>query len=219
MPSTDSLRPSPSLPASLLAATLVLLAWSGYKPFDYLTWGLEVFPAVLGMVILLATYRRFPLTPLVYWLVAVHMAILIVGGHYTYANVPIGNWFKETFDLSRNHYDRMAHVAQGFVPAMIAREVLLRNTPLKAGAWLFFIVLGMCMGISAVYELVEWLVAEIDSAGSQEFLGTQGDVWDTQKDMALCGVGATSAMLLLNRLHDRQLRKLLAPKTPRTAAG
>lgn len=194
------------LPLVLLTVTLALLVWSGIKPFEYMTWALEVFPAVLAIVIIGATHKRFPLTPLVLILIAFHCAILIVGGHYTYARVPIGLWAQETFDLSRNHYDRVAHFIQGFVPAMIAREILLRRSPLKPGKWLFFLVTSVCLAISAAYELLEWAVAEIDHAGSQDFLGTQGDVWDTQKDMALCAIGAIAAQLCLNSWHNRQLR-------------
>jgi len=195
----------------LLVITIGLLAWSAIRPAGYTIWALEVFPAVLGMIILVATHRRFPMTPLVYTLAAIHCWILIIGGHYTYAHVPLGNWVRDTFDLSRNHYDRLGHFAQGFVPAIIAREVLLRCTPLRPGGWLFYLVTSVCLAISAAYELIEWAVAEIDHAGSQEFLGTQGDVWDTQKDMALCLVGAVVAQLTLSRLHDRQLRRLLNP--------
>jgi putative membrane protein len=209
----NSQPPAPNaLAGTLLALTLLLLAWSAYHPHDYETWALEVFPAVIGIVVLLATYRRFPLTPLLYFLIACHAALLIVGGHYTYAEVPIGNWFKDHFHLSRNHYDRLGHFIQGFVPAIIAREVLLRNNVVKRGWWLAFIIFFFCMGISACYELVEWAVAEFDSGGSQAFLGTQGDPWDTQEDMAMCGIGAITALLTLPRLHDRELRRLLPPE-------
>lgn len=201
--------PPRRLALSLLAAVAVLLAWSAYHPHDYETWALEVFPVFFGCAVLAWTFWRFPLTPLTYCLLAIHSAILIVGGHYTYANVPIGDWFKDAFHLSRNHYDRLGHLAQGFVPAMVAREVVLRNTPLKRGGWLAFLVFCVCMAISATYELVEWAVAEIDSSGSQEFLGTQGDVWDTQKDMAFCAVGAILSPILLSRWQDRQLSKIL----------
>lgn len=192
---------------TLLGVVLVLLAWSAYRPHDYETWALEVFPIFLGIAILAWTFRRFPLTPMAYWLLAIHSAILIVGGHYTYANVPLGNWARDTFNLSRNHYDRLGHLAQGFVPAMIAREVLLRNSVVRRGWWLAFLVLGVCLAISATYELVEFGVAQVDDAGSQEFLGTQGDVWDTQKDMALCGVGAIASLLTMSRWQDRQLAR------------
>jgi putative membrane protein len=194
------------LPLALLAITLALLVWSGIHPFELRTWALEVFPAVFAIVIILATHKRFPLTPLVLILIAFHCAILIVGGHYTYARVPVGLWAQEAFDLSRNHYDRVAHFIQGFVPAMIAREILIRRSPLQPSKWLFFLVASVCLAISAAYELLEWAVAEFDHAGSQDFLGTQGDIWDTQKDMALCGIGAITAQLLLNSLHNKQLR-------------
>jgi len=208
--STDSAPPSlprhpVRLAAGLLAATLALLAWSAYKPHDWMTWVLEVSPAVAALVLLLLTFRRFPLTPLAYVLIALHAAILIVGGHYTYALVPPGRWVQEWLDLSRNHYDRLGHVAQGFVPAIVAREVLLRCTPLKPSGWLYYLTVSVCVAVSGVYELVEWAVAEIDAGGSQAFLGTQGDVWDTQKDIALCLVGAMASPLLLGWLHQRQL--------------
>jgi putative membrane protein len=200
------------LPVALLVGVLALLVWSGLRPHDYPTWALEVFPAVFGLVALGVTYRRFPLTPLCYWLIAVHLVLLIVGGHYTYAEVPIGNWAKETFDLSRNHYDRVGHFLQGFVPAIIAREVLIRNHVLARRGWLSFIVVSICTAISGVYELVEWAVAEVDQGGSAAFLGTQGDIWDTQKDIALCLIGATIAVLTLTRWHDRQIARLTASK-------
>jgi putative membrane protein len=208
----DPLPRQERLPAALLALVLILLAWSAYHPHDYETWALEVFPAVIGIVILLATHRRFPLTPLLYILIALHMALLIVGGHYTYAEVPMGKWAQQAFHLSRNHYDRLGHFIQGFVPAIIAREVLLRNHVLKRSWWLTFIILGLCMGISACYELLEWgvAVASDGDAPSQSFLGTQGDPWDTQEDMAMCGIGAVASLLLLSRLHERQLHRFIA---------
>ncbi|HYE62520.1 MAG TPA: DUF2238 domain-containing protein [Phycisphaerales bacterium] len=195
------------LALGLLAATLALLVWSGIRPHDYPTWALEVSPAVIGLIVLAITYRRFRLTPLCYWLIAAHMAILIVGGHYTYAEVPVGNWARDTFGLSRNHYDRVGHFVQGFTPAIIAREVLVRNRVVARRGWLGFLVVSICTAISGVYELVEWAVAEIDQAGSAAFLGTQGDIWDTQKDIALCLIGATVSVLTLSRLHQRQIEK------------
>ncbi|CAG0951764.1 Inner membrane protein YjdF [Phycisphaerales bacterium] len=196
------------LALGLLLFTGATLAWSGYHPKEAVTWVLEVSPAVAAMAVLWATYRRFPLTPLCYVLIALHALLLIVGGHYTYSEVPIGHWFREQFDLSRNHYDRLGHFVQGFVPAIAAREVLLRGTPLKRGGWLFFIIVSICVAIAAVYELLEWAVAVVEGgATTQSFLGTQGDVWDTQKDIALCLVGAVAALLLLPWLHDRQLRR------------
>jgi putative membrane protein len=200
-------RPT-QLAGALLGLVVLLLAWSAIRPHDYETWGLEVFPAVIGMGVLLATWRRFPLTPLLYVLIALHMALLIVGGHYTYAEVPVGKWAQQAFHLSRNHYDRLGHFVQGFVPAIIAREVFLRNAVVRRGWWLVLILLGVCMGISACYELVEWAVAQVDSGGSTAFLGTQGDVWDTQEDMAMCGIGAITALLTLSRAHDRELARI-----------
>ena len=197
------------LAAVLLVLVLLLMAWSAVRPHDYETWVLEVFPVFLAFGVLLPTYRRFPLTPLAYTLIAIHAAILIVGGHYTYAEVPIGNWLKDHYHLSRNHYDRLGHFVQGFTPAIIAREVLLRNGAVRRGGWLVFIVLAICMGISACYELLEWAVAVITggSAASTAFLGTQGDMWDTQEDMAMCGVGAIVSLLTMTRLHNRQLSR------------
>jgi putative membrane protein len=187
-----------------VAATFV---WSAIRPHDYFTWMLEVLPAILGAVILTATYRRFRLTTLVYSLIAVHMVVLMIGGHYTYAEVPIGNWIRDHFDLSRNHYDRLGHFAQGFVPAMIAREVLVRLNVLKRGAWLFVVTVSICLAVSALYELVEWVVSALTGSAGDAFLGTQGDVFDTQKDMALALVGALTALLTLWKLHDNQLAK------------
>jgi len=195
-------------PAVLLAAVLAVLVWSCIAPFDRLTWLLEVAPAIAGLAILLWTRRRLPLTPLVYTLIALHMVILCVGGKYTYALVPIGNWFRDTFELSRNHYDRLGHFAQGFVPAMIAREIFLRLKVVPSTRWRTFFIVCVCLAISAVYELIEWVVALVSGAASDAFLGTQGDPWDTQTDMALAFLGAVSALVLLSRWHDRQLAAL-----------
>ena len=186
-------------------AVTVIFVWSAIRPHDYFTWMLEVFPAIIGAVILASTYRRFRFTTLVYALIAVHMIILMVGGHYTYAEVPIGNWVRDQFQLSRNHYDRLGHFAQGFVPAMIAREVLLRLNVLKRGRWLFVIVISICLAVSALYELLEWTVSALTGSASDAFLGTQGDVFDTQKDMAMALVGAVTALLTLSKFHDKQL--------------
>ena len=200
---------SVSYPTALLAAVLLLLGWSAVGPHDRFTWFLEVAPVLIGAPILLGTYSRFALTPLVYTLLALHAAVLIVGGHYTYAEVPLGFWAQDAFDLARNHYDRIGHLAQGFVPAILARELLLRLTPLQAGKWLFFLVLSVCLAFSAFYELIEWWVAAATGSAAEAFLGTQGDPWDTQWDMFLALIGATTAQLLLGRLHDRQLARLL----------
>jgi putative membrane protein len=198
----------PRYPLTLLAVTIVLLAISAYKPYDVATWWMEVAPVIVAIPILLATYTRFPLTPLVYTLIFVHAGILILGGHYTYARVPLGFWVQDLFGFARNHYDRLGHLAQGFIPAMIAREILLRSTPLRQGGWLFFLVCCVCLAISAVYEFIEWWAALIGGAGATEFLGTQGDVWDTQWDMFMALIGSIVAQLTLARVHARQLDRL-----------
>lgn len=196
-----------ALPGLTLLALLALVI-SGIHPHDRTTWWLEVFPVVLGLPLLIATRRRFPLTPLLYVLLFVHALILMLGGHYTYARVPLGFWVQDLFDLGRNHYDRLGHFAQGFVPAILAREILLRRTPLRPGGWLFFLVCSVCLAFSACYEFFEWWSAVIGGSAADAFLGTQGDVWDTQWDMFLALVGAVAAQLLLARLHDRQLGRL-----------
>jgi putative membrane protein len=198
----------PRLVVALALVVGAVFVWSGWHPADRLTWILEVFPVVVAVPVLAATRKRFPLTSLVLVLIAIHAIVLMVGGRYTYAEVPLFNWIRDAWDLSRNHYDRVGHFAQGFVPAMIAREVLLRKTPLRACGWLFFLVLCVVLAISATYELVEWAAALATGSRADAFLGTQGDPWDTQKDMALAGVGGVAAQLLLSRLHDRQLARL-----------
>jgi putative membrane protein len=192
----------------LLTVFIAVLAWSAVRPFDRFTWFLEVVPAVAGAVILAATYRRFRFTTLVYVLILIHAIILCVGGHYTYARVPLGDWVRDALNLDRNHYDRLGHFVQGFVPAMIAREVLVRASPLKPGRWLFFLVVCFCLALSASYELIEWAVAAMTGTAAEEFLGTQGDVWDTQKDMGLALVGALAALLALSKIHDRAIARL-----------
>jgi len=193
-------------PALLLGAVLVLLTLSGIAPqTDRLTWVLETFPVMVGAVVLLATWPRFPLTPLLCSLIAIHAVILIVGGYYSYSEVPLFNWLRDLFGWSRNHYDRVGHVAQGFVPAIIAREILIRRSPLRPGPWLFFLVTCVCLAFSAFYELIEWWSAVAFGDGATAFLGTQGDTWDTQWDMFLALLGALSSQVLLAGLHDRQL--------------
>ena len=194
---------------ALLAAVLCIFVWSGWAPADRLTWALEVFPVVIALPFVLATRRRFPLTTLVYGLIAVHATILMVGGRYTYAEVPLFNWIRDIFHLARNHYDRLGHFAQGFVPAIVAREILLRKTPLRRGGWLFFLITCVCLAISAVYELVEWGASTATGSAADAFLGTQGDPWDTQKDMLFAGIGAIVGQLTLSSPHDRQLAALL----------
>ncbi len=194
----------------LLGAGLVLLALSGLAPRDRFTWLLEVAPALVAFPILVLTYRRFPLTPLAYRLILLHASILMLGGHYTYAEVPLGVWMKDAFGFARNHYDRIGHFAQGFVPAILAREVLLRKTPLKSGGWLFFLVTCVCMAISAFYEFIEWWTAVASGSASDAFLGTQGDPWDTQWDMFFALIGSLTAQLTLSRYHDRQIAALVS---------
>lgn len=193
---------------ALLVAVLMVLLWSGINPHDYFTWVLEVLPALIGMTILAAVYKRFKFSRIVYTLIALHMMILMVGGHYTYAEVPLFDWIKDTLNLARNHYDRVGHIAQGFIPAMVAREVLLRVTPLKKGKMLFFIVVCICLAFSAFYELIEWWVAVATGTAADAFLGSQGDVWDSQWDMFMCMLGSIASQLLLSRLHDRQLAQI-----------
>lgn len=191
----------------LLAIVFIVLIWSGIGPHDRFTWVLEVAPVLIGVPILFATFRSFRLSRLVYLLLAIHAVILMVGGHYTYARVPLFDWIRDSFDLARNHYDRVGHFAQGFVPAIVAREILLRTSPLRRGGWLRFIVVAICLAISASYELIEWISAVMAGSAATDFLGTQGDVWDTQKDMALAMIGAITALVTLGRAHDRSMEK------------
>lgn len=194
----------------LLVSFLAILAWSGIGPRDRFVWYLEVAPAVIGAVVLIALYPRFRFTDLVYILIWLHAAVLMVGGHYTYAEMPLFNWLRDALHLDRNYYDRLGHFFQGFVPAMIAREVLLRRSPLKPGKWLFFLVSCVALAISAVYEFIEWWVAVATDEAAEAFLATQGDVWDTQWDMFLALSGAVLAQLFLSRLHDRELARMEA---------
>ena len=192
--------------AALLALVLLALALSGIGPRDRLTWLLEVSPVLIGAPILVFTWRRFPLTPLTCSLLALHALILVVGGHWTYAEVPLGFELRDLLHLDRNPYDRIGHFAQGFVPAILAREILVRTSPLRPGGWLFFLVTCVCLAFSAFYELIEWMAALFSVEASESFLGTQGYAWDTQSDMAWAMFGAILALLLLSRVHDRQLR-------------
>jgi len=200
-------RRLPRYEITLLAIVVVVLVWSGVQPADRFTWVMEVFPVLIAVPVLVATYRRFRFTPLVYTLIAIHACILMLGGKYTYAEVPLGFWMERAFGFSRNHYDRIGHFAQGFVPAMIGREILTRASPLKGSRWLPFVVLAFCMAISAFYEFVEWWTALATGTAAEAFLGTQGDPWDTQWDMFFAFVGAIAALLLLSRVQDRQLAR------------
>ena len=195
-------------PLLLLIVGAVLLVLSGIAPHDRATWWLEVGPILIATPILVATARRFPLTPLAYRLIFVHALILMLGGHYTYAEVPVGFWLKRMLGLARNPYDRLGHLAQGFVPAVVVREILIRRSPLERGKWLTFLVLCVCLAISALYELVEWWAALIGGEGADAFLGTQGDQWDTQWDMFVALLGAATALLILSRPHDHQITRL-----------
>ena len=201
-------QPDGGLPAFLLTLTLAVLAWSAWAPRDRFTWFLEVMPVLVALPLLIATWRSFPFTPLAYVLMTLHAVILMVGGHYTYAEMPLFNWLRDTFELARNHYDRVGHVAQGFCPAIVVREILARTSPLRPGRWLAFLTVCVCLAISAFYELIEWWVAIASGDEAVAFLATQGDVWDTQWDMFLALLGATVSLLLLSRLHNRQLCRL-----------
>lgn len=193
-----------------MAVFLLVLVWSGIQPKDTFTWALEVAPAIIGAVILLVTYQRFRLTTLLYILILLHCLVLMVGGHYTYAEVPLFEYLKPLFHSDRNNYDKVGHFMQGFVPAIIAREILIRKQVVLIKAWLNFLVLTVCLAISAFYELIEWFVAEVSAEAADAFLGTQGYVWDTQSDMAFALLGAIVALLSLSHLHDRQLHRLTA---------
>jgi putative membrane protein len=187
-----------------------VLIWSGIHPKDYLTWLLETAPAIIAVIVMIATRQRFPLTSLAYVLILIHSIILMIGGHYTYAEVPLFDGVNQLFGLERNNYDKIGHLAQGFVPAIVAREILIRNQVVSRRAWLNFLIICICLAISAFYELIEWWVALFSKEAADSFLGTQGYIWDTQSDMAYALIGALLAIVTLSRLHDRQLLKLTA---------
>jgi putative membrane protein len=193
---------------SWLLVFALVFTWSALEPNDTFTWFLEVLPAIIGLIVLVATRRSFPLTTLAYALVLVHCIILMVGGHYTYAQVPLFDWLAEVFGWQRNHYDKVGHFVQGFVPAILAREILLRKAVVNGRGWLNFYVICFCLAFSAFYELIEWAVAMLTAEAAESFLGTQGYIWDTQSDMAFALLGASLALLLLGRFHDRQLQSL-----------
>jgi putative membrane protein len=198
-------RASDREPRVLLGLGAVALLVSGIEPHDRLTWVLEVVPAVLAAAILVATRRRFPLTPLLYRLIFFHSLVLMLGGHYTYALVPLGFWAQDLFGFARNHYDRVGHFMQGVTPVLVAREVLLRTSPLRPGRWLGFLSICVTLAASAFYEFTEWWAALLGGEAADSFLGTQGDVWDTQWDMFMCLCGALVSSALLGGLHSRQL--------------
>ena len=196
------------LQATWIVIFSAVLIWSGIGPHDYPTWLLEVVPAIIAAAVLWFTRERFPLTQLTYILILIHCIILMVGGHYTYAEVPLGDWIKDAFDQTRNNYDKLGHFAQGFVPAIVAREILIRKNVVNYPGWRDFLIVCVCLAISAFYELIEWWVALLSAEAADSFLGTQGYIWDTQSDMWLALLGAVSALVLLSRLHDKQLRAL-----------
>lgn len=192
-----------------LLAYFSVLIWSAIAPYDYATWLLEVLPAILALILIAVFRKRFPLTTLAYILILIHCVILMIGGHYTYARVPLFEWLQPVFGWERNNYDKLGHFAQGFIPAIIARELLIRLAIINGRVWLGFIVVCICLAISAFYELIEWWVALASEEAAESFLGTQGYVWDTQSDMAWALIGAISALALLSRWHDQQLRRFL----------
>jgi putative membrane protein len=191
-----------------LTGYFLVLTWSAIQPKDYLTWWLEVSPALIGLGVLAITYNRFLLTPLSYTLILIHCIILMIGGHYTYAEVPAFDWLKETFHLARNNYDKLGHFAQGFIPVIVAREILLRKNIINGKNWLAFLSVCFCLAFSAFYELIEWWVALLSGESAEAFLGTQGYAWDTQSDMGWALAGAIISLLLLGRWHDLQLRSV-----------
>ena len=191
-----------------LVIFFTVLIWSAINPKDYFTWFLEVVPALIGLVVMAFTYKKFPLTPLLYTLILLHSIVLMVGGHYTYAEVPLFDTIKELFDLERNNYDKVGHFMQGFVPAMVAREIFVRKGVVNGKGWMNFLIVCFVLAFSAFYELIEWAVAASTGEGAEAFLGTQGYVWDTQSDMAWALFGSTVALLLLSKFHDKQLKKL-----------
>jgi putative membrane protein len=193
---------------ALLLGVIIVFTWSGWQPYDHLTWWLEIFPGLAGLIILLSIYRRFRFTTLCYTLIAIHICILCVGGHYTYAREPLFDWLRDLFGWHRNHFDRLGHFAQGFVPAIIARELFVRLQILNRERWMPFLIVCICLAISAVYELIEWCTALISASASAAFLGTQGDVWDTQEDILMALIGAVCALVFMSRLHDRQISAL-----------
>ncbi len=198
-----------NFPIVLLVIYGLVFVWSVINPHDYATWFMEVLPALIGIIIMLATYKRFPLTNMFYFCAFIHAIILTIGGHYTYAEVPLFNWLRDIGIFERNNYDKIGHFVQGFFPVIYSREILLRTSPLRPGKWLGFILISIAGLITAVYEIIEWLVAVVLGDRATDFLGTQGYIYDTQSDMILCLIGAVIAVILFSRMHDRALSRLL----------
>ena len=196
---------------ALLILFVIGFIVSGIQPHDYFTWILEVLPGIVGMVILVLTFKKFQFTYLTYVFILVHCYILFIGGHYTYAQVPLFDWVREVFNQSRNNYDKVGHFAQGFIPAMVVRELFVRLAIVKRGNWVSFLTICVCMTISACYELFEWLVAVMSGQSSEAFLGTQGDVWDTQSDMLFALTGAICMVLFISKIQDKQIQKIAVP--------
>ena len=187
--------------------------WSAIHPHDYYTWILEVFPAIIGLVVIVSTFKSFPLTYLTYCLILFHCMVLFVGGHYTYAEVPLFDWIKDTLHQNRNNYDKLGHFTQGFVPAIIIREIYIRKDIVKKGGWLSFLTICTCLSISACYEFLEWFVAVSSGQSSESFLGTQGYIWDTQSDMLYATIGAICAIISLSKIQNKNIEALIAQKT------
>ena len=193
---------------SLLTAFGIVFTWSVINPKDYFTWMLEVFPAVIGLIILIATFRKFRFTDFIYTLILIHCCILFVGGHYTYAEVPLFDWIRDLFHQTRNNYDKVGHLAQGLVPALIIRELFIRKIVVNKTVWLNLIIVSICMAISVTYELFEWFVSVLTGESGDSFLGTQGYIWDTQSDMLFATIGAILGLLIFSRYQDRQINKI-----------
>ncbi len=202
-----------------LLTFLGVLAWSAIEPRDYFTWILEVTPALVALPLLVATRRRFPFTPLVYVLILGHAIVLMVGGHYTYAEVPLFDWLREPMGWQRNNFDKLGHLAQGLVPAMVAREILVRLAVVNGAAWRNFFIGCFCLALSAFYELVEWWAALATGDSAEAFLGIQGYTWDTQSDMLYALIGTIAGLVLLSRVHDAQMRRLLAARSQGSGAN
>jgi putative membrane protein len=196
------------LNGSIIILFFIGLAISAIHPHDYFTWILEVFPGLIGMILLVATYRKFRFTYFTYWFILAHCYILFIGGHYTYAEVPLFNWIKEIFHQSRNNYDKVGHFVQGFVPAMIIRELFIRKEIVKKGIWVSFLTICVCLCISACYEFLEWFVAVVSGQSAEAFLGTQGYIWDTQSDMLFATIGAICMVVFLAKTQDKCINKL-----------